>query len=212
MKKRLWTQEEIESLKKGIIPLNRSKNSIKVMRVRLGLVSKKVPRWTKNHKETLIQLLNEGKSQEEISKLLPYSRRGIQKQIARMGLQEKRQYKFTKKELEKFTQFLKDNWEQKTPQELTEIWNKNNSKKIGRNKVNYHLAKLKIKIPKRESLRMGFLKKKEKKIYENCKTTRESADKIKQLRVELMRKRIEENKDLWTGLPGYNLFDWDESD
>lgn len=211
MKKNRWTKQEIDLLKSGLIPANRSRLSIKNMKTRLGLVSKKVPRWTKEHKQKLVELINQGMMQKDICKILPYTSRAIQKQVMRMNLQKTRNYKFTAKEVEKFTEFLQKNWQQKTPQELVDLWNKNN-KKIGKNKVVYHLRKLGIKIPKRESLRMSFLKKKEKKIYQSSKTTKESTDKIKRLRIELMKKRIEENKDLWTGLPGYNTFDWSEQE
>ncbi len=207
MKKKPWTQEEIDSLKIGVFPPNRTAISIKNMRIRLGLVKFKASRWTKEHKDKLVELLQQGLSQKEIYKILPYSPKGIQKQVMRMNLQKNKQYKFTKKELKKFTDFLQENWKQKTPKELVDIWNQNN-KKIGKNKVVYHLIKLGIKIPKDESLRLGFLKKKEQKIYKNSKTTIESANKIKALRIKLMRQRIEQNKDLWTGLPDYNVFDW----
>jgi len=209
MSKRRWTQSEINLLKEGKIPSNRSENSISNMRKRLGLTRKSYSRWLKEHKDQLAALLEKGMQQKEIYKILPYSPRAIQKQVMRMKLQKTHQYKFTRKELEKFIDFLKNNWQQKTPKELTEIWNKDN-KKIHKKKVEYHLAKLGIKIPKRESLRMGFLRKKEEEIYKNYKTTKKSEEKIKSLRIELMKKRIEENKDLWTGLPGHNTFSWED--
>lgn len=212
MKKRVWSEEEIESLKKGAIPPNRSIFSIKCMRQRLGLVAYKASRWTQEHKIKLLSLIKEGKSQKEISKILPYSEQGIQKQILRMNLQKTRQFKFTSSEIKKFICFLEGNWQQKTPQELMDIWNENNVKKIGKNKVVYHLRKLGIKIPKDEVLRMGFLKKKEKKLHQDSKTTNESNNRIKSLRIELMRKRIEQNKDLWTGLPGHNIFCWGDDE
>lgn len=207
MKKRRWTIEEVENLKKGVIPPGRTKISINNMRKRLGLIAYKASRWTKEDKNKLKELVAEGKSQKEISQILLYSPKGIQKQIIRMNLQKTRQYKFTRKELQKFHNFLQENWQQKTPTELVELWNQNN-KKIVKNKVVYHLRKLGIKIPKDESLRIGFLRKKEQKIHVSSKTTNESGSRIRSLRIELMRKRIEQNKDLWTGLPGHNLFSW----
>jgi len=208
LKKRSWTAEEISLLKQGQIPQGRSCFSIKCMKQRLGLASFKASRWTKEHKNQLVELVKEGKSQKEIAKILPYSPRGIQKQIMRMNLPRRRQYKFKMSELKKFKDFLEKNWQQRTPAELTAEWNKDNQKKIIKRKVEYHLRKMGIKIPKDESLRLGFLKRKEKRIYENCRTTVESSNKIKSLRIDLMRKRIEQNKDLWTGLPGHNPFSW----
>jgi len=210
LKKKPWTNEEIEELKQGRTPPNRSIFSIKCMKQRLGLVAFKASRWTPEHRKQLVELISEGKTQKEIGKILPYTARGIQKQVMRMNLQRTRQYKFKRSELAKFQSFLQNNWQQKTPAELTDEWNNNNHKKIIKRKVEYHLRKMGIKIPKDESLRMGFLKKKEKVIYASCKTTGESTNKIRSLRIELMRKRIEQNKDLWTGLPGHNTFSWND--
>lgn len=212
MEKRPWTQDEILILKNGEIPEKRSRFSIKCMRQRLGLVSYNALRWTKEHKETLKKLILDGKSYDEISKMLPYSVKGIQKQVLRMNLQKSRQYKFTVRELIKFRSFLEKNWEGRTPAELMEAWNTSNKKQICKNKVVYHLRKLGVKIPKEESLRLGFLKKKEKNIYNSCKNTNESSNKIRSLRVELMKKRVEQNKDLWTGLVGHNVFSWDDNE
>ena len=183
-----WTQEEIDSLKKGIIPINRSKFSIQNMRQKLGLVYYKASRWTTEHKKQLFQLVKQGKNQKEISEILPYSQKGIQKQILKMNLQKTRQYKFTQKELDKFKKFLLENWKQKTPNELVILWNQNN-KKVGKNKIVYHLRKLGIKIPKDESLRMNFLRRKEQKIYSDgfYKTTKEAETKIREIRIELMK-------------------------
>ncbi len=178
MKKRPWTEEEILVLKGGGTPENRSRFSIKCMRQRLGLVPYHVLRWTEEHKDMLKKLIASGHSYEEVSKLLPYRVKGIQKQAIKMSLQKTRQYKFTARELMKFRTFLEKNWEGKTPNELMESWNKDNKKKICKKKVTYHLKKLGIKIPKEESLRLGFLK----------------------------------NKDLWTGLVGYNVFSWEDGE
>lgn len=180
------------------------------MRQRLGLVSYNVSRWSIEHKKILKELVLAGQSYEEISKLIPYSVKGIQKQALKLNIQKTRQYKFKAKELEKFKLFLEKNWEGRTPSELVDLWNENN-KQICKNKVVYHLRKMGIKIPKEESLRLGFLKKKEKKIYATSASTNESASKIKSLRIEIMRKRVEQNKDLWTGLVGHNVFSWEDN-
>ena len=196
MKKNRWTVAETELLKSGVAPANRSFDSIDNMRKKLGMIKYRSHRWTDADKSTLIELVKQGNSTKEISKILPYSIRGVQKQIAYLNLPRKRNYRFTRIELQEFKKFLLKNWEQKTPEELMNLWNSLNKKQILIGKVHKHLRAMNIKIPQAEVLRISLFRKKEKKLLIS-----KSIDTIRSIRSKMMRDRISLNRDLWTGLP-----------
>jgi hypothetical protein len=196
-----WTTREKNLLKKGILPPKRSNNSIKVMRQRLGIVAYKVPRWTVEHKEMLKSLLSEGKSTKEISAILPYTVRSIQKEIVRQRIPHTSQCRFTRTEKDIFEKFLKDNWKQKTPQDLVDLWNQSNKRKVNHRKVVVYLKRLNIKISKSEVMKITLLRKKEQNIIAKSDTDRtKEIDKVKEARIRIMSERFSQGKDIWTGL------------
>ena len=129
-----------------------------------------------------------------------HSRNSIQKKAGSLGLSKKSiQKKFTSFVLLRFKKFLKENWEGKTPEELVDLWNQNNSFKINKSKVVYHLYVMKIKISYKEVLRIKSLRRKEEEI-KSKPLSNSTIDSLRSIRVKLMRQRASENKNLWNGL------------
>ena len=210
--KKRWTPEELKALyeakdKFKINLPNRTRNSILAKLGQLKLIKRKKPRkpWLKKEDKLLLKLLKEGKSARDIFLLnvLPYSKNSIQKKICYMGLAEKQapaQY-FSKETNYFFKKFLQENWEGKTPEDLSNLWNEKNSIKVCKRKVIYYLTRLKIKIPYGEVAKINNLRKKEQKIKESLLSPKDLMESLRVNRAEIMRKRIAQNRDLWTGLP-----------
>lgn len=206
MKKSRWTEEEIELLKKGQTPPNRSVDSIRIMRIRLGLcVFKKNP-WTLDEKEKLKQLLKEGKTTKQIASILPHTQRSIQKQIIRQKIPHKKQTRFTNQERFLFNKFLKENWQGKTTKEIVDLWNANNKRKTNEKKVSVYLKKLQIKISKSEVIKLTWLRKREKEWLKD-----KDIDAIKQRRIKIMSERYSKKLDLWSGLTDPDFEDMNAS-
>ena len=208
--KRIWTQQEIDLLKQGKKVPNRTKDSIRGMKVRLGIIKQKKNSrkpWKKKEEILLKKLAKEGKKAKEIfdMKVFKYSRNSIQKKMCYLGISEKDTIErafWSKDQLNKLKKFLLENWEGKTPQELVDLWNEQSELKIIKNKVLYHLYRLKIKIPYYEVLRINLLRKKEKSIKEKVfKTTKILEENIRIERAEMMRRRLSKGRDIWTGIP-----------
>lgn len=191
-----WTPEEIQIVKAGGVPDNRSANAAKLMRLRLGLAKYKSPKWTKQHKVELIKLHMAGMPTREMAKVLPYTQRSIQKEIVRLKLPHKTACRFTAKEKAEFNQFLQENWQRNTPNDLVALWNKSNGRKVNERKVVVYLKKLGLKIPRDEVIKITLLKKHEKKAKEAG-----DFDSIKARRMRIMEERVEKNRDIWTGMP-----------
>lgn len=194
-----WTKKEIKLLKEGQNPPNRTPSAIKIMKRRLGIVKYRVPKWTPEHKKELVRLLEEGKSTKEISQILPYTQRSIQKEIVRQRIPHKTCVRF--KEIEKlyFENFLREKWQQRTPKELVELWNIDqgrNGRTVNERKVVVYLKKLGLKIPRDEVLKIVLMKKLEKECLQSQDLT-----KIRLRRVRIMRQRMEQNRNIWTGMP-----------
>lgn len=194
-----WTAEEIQLLKSGKNPPNRTPTAIKSMKRRLGMVKYKIPKWTDEHKKNLVRLLGEGKSTKEISQILPYTQRSVQKEIVRQRLPHASQVRF--KEIEKlyFENFLREKWQQRTPKELVELWNIDqgrNGRTVNERKVVVYLKKLGLKIPRDEVLKIVLMKKLEKECLQSQDLT-----KIRLRRIRIMRERMEKNRNIWTGMP-----------
>jgi len=208
-KKRAWTNEEIKLLKENKKVPNRSKEAARSMQVRLGLVQKKPYKkpWKKKDESILKKLIQEGKTPKQIFNMnvlsKKYSRNSIQKKMGYMGLSKKSvQEKLSRENLIKLKIFLKTNWQGKTPQELLELWNKDNVPKLKKNKILYHLCKLGIKIPYAEVTKIKNLKLKEEKIKSiGFKSARIFEENLRLERAKLMQERIESGRDIWTGLP-----------
>jgi len=209
-KKKVWTKQEIDALKSSSNARNiripgRSRQSIFRMAIRLGVLNKMPARkpWKKKEIKILLSLIKINKKPKEIFKMkvLPYSRNSIQKKMQSLGFSKKapQTKKFPEMTLVKFKSFLKNNWQGKTLKELVDLWNANNSFKIKKNKVIYHLKALKIKVSKVEIYRTKNLKKKEEEIISS--TFGEKAiESLRKIRAENMRQRLLENKDIWTGI------------
>lgn len=206
-----WTKEEIKLLKAGKSIEGRSQKTIERKRISLGLHKRK-PRfkWNQRNIKKLERLSKQGHSARDIFKMqaLPkkFSIDSIQKKMCRLGLAKtnpKKYPKFPEYMRLKFESFLKENWRGKVPEELAEHWNlENHQFQVGRRKVIYYLFKLDIKISSYEVGRIKRLRKAEEKIKSNTsefKSSKKANEEIRLRRVELMQKRYEENKDIWTG-------------
>jgi len=206
-----WTKEEINNLKNGKVVPGRTLHSIKNQILRLGLISKKKARrpWTEKEVEKLKELHIQGFSAKQIYEMKIFNTGifGIQHKLRRIGLvRGKNIHKLNKETREKLKDFLLNNYQGKTPKELTDIWNKENCIKISYKKVLSYLYVLKIKIPYYEVQKINTLRKKEKKLIEGSKSISTSVQTaIRAERVRLMRKRVERNLDIWSGLKIDNL-------
>jgi hypothetical protein len=200
MKNARWTEQEIENLKNGILPTNRTQTSIMVMKRRLGLVSFKKPVWTSEHKVQLKQLLSEGKTTKQISEILPYTQRSIQKEIVRQKIPHNNIVRFTELEKIFFCKFLSENFAQKTTRELVDLWNRDNKRKVNEKKVVIYLKKLNLKISKAEVIKMTWLRKREQEWLQE-----KDLDSIRARRVQIMSERYKKQLDLWTALPSHEI-------
>jgi hypothetical protein len=197
-----WTKEEIELLKKNKTVPNRSKSSILEKKSKENII------WKEFEIEILKDLAGEGsKSAKEIYEMKLLENRSIhsiQKKLCRLGLAKKMQsfVKFPMDVRARFKLFLINNWEGKIPDDLVELWNKENANhQTNKHRVVSYLMKLKIKIPYYEVYKIKTLRRKEKKLKEENKDTPKNLEeKIRMQRAELMRERFSKNKDIWTGM------------
>jgi hypothetical protein len=202
-----WTSEEIESLKKTGYVLTKHPTSIRRKLIELGLKQKREARsyWTNEEISELIELKNQGKSAQTIANLGIFSKseNAIQKKLCRLGLAKKiKIIKFNEETKLKIKKFLLENWQGKTPQDLLDMWNKQNHKTpASLNKIINYLNILKIKISCYEVQKINNLRKKEKKLnLENKESANKLLEKIKIERMQLMQERFLSGKDIWTGL------------
>lgn len=202
-----WSPSEIERLKeKGFVP-ERTIHAVRQMKNRLGLRARREPRppWSEEDLEKLKRMHENGLSARAIHQtgLLSHSVNAIQKQMCRMGLARKNKvFKFPPEVRDKFRNFLRENWEGKIPEDLVEIWNQENARHpANKRKVVAYLTGLKLKIPYGEVQRIKNLRRKTKNIILSGRTSKETLERIRLERMEMMRKRIEKNRDIWTGLP-----------
>ena len=107
----------------------------------------------------------------------------------------------SKETRDSFKKFLLDNWQGKTPEDLAALWNEKNKIKVKKTKVVYHLTRLKIKIPYGEVARIKLLRKKENDLKESILSPKDLTESLRLTRADIMRRRIAQNRDLWTGLP-----------
>jgi hypothetical protein len=205
-----WTEEELSLAKKNTMPPSRSFNGFRNKVSRMGLRTRRAtrPKWSQDQIEKLNRLASEGHSARSIHKSgeLFQSVNAIQKMMCRIGLAKKNKvFKFPHEVREKFKSFLVQNWRGKTPEDLNELWNKENARfPSNKRKVIAALTKLKIKISYGEVQKINNLRKKEKKIMKDGSPHERSssglAEKIRMERANLMRLRLEQNKNIWTGL------------
>ena len=199
-----WTQEEIDLLVQNRMPVGRSNKGCSVKKRRLGIRPKGDYRanWPEEQIEELKRLVGQGYSARKISEMGVWSqsRNAIQKMMCRIGLaKRKKTFKFPMEVKEKFKSFLLKNWEGKTPEELLEIWNKENARfPSGKSKVVHYLTKLGVKISYGEVQRIKALRRKEERIA--SERTSSAVDEIKRERIRMMRARAEKNRDIWTGM------------
>jgi len=201
--RKTWSETEIESLKQNKIITTRTNNAIREMKNRLGLRSRRKPRpnWLEENIKKLKELAEQKLSARKIHGLglFSCSLNAIQKQMCRMGLAKKlKVFKYPSHIRQKFENFLVRNWEGKTPEDLVELWDKENTKyPTNKRKVCFYLTRLKIKIPYWEVQKINRLKKKELQI--KITPSKNAIEQIRIERVKMMRSRIEKNRDLWNG-------------
>lgn len=99
--------------------------------------------------------------------------------------------------------FLKNNWVGNTPEELTHAWNIQSAHSVGGGEICEVLGEMGILVSDEELERMRDLKGKELEIVRSRDAL--AMERIKAERVKLMRARLEEMKDIWTGLGSEEL-------
>lgn len=206
-RKSRWSGSEMMELEEKGFVLNGTTNSIRQKKTRLGLRVKCEHRkkWDDDQIIKLREMRGQGLSAREIQKIgmFSFSVNAIQKQMCRLGLANKlKVFKFPKEIRQNFANFLTDNWEGKIPEDLVEIWNKENARfPTNKRKVVSYLSRLKLKIPYGEVQKIKNLRRKLEKIHNSVDTSTNTLEKIRQERVIMMRKRIEKGRDIWTGMP-----------
>ena len=214
---RRWTDEEIKLIENNRSPIGRTFYGVRNKKTQLGLRQKRQyrPKWSEENLQLLQSCRKDGKKIEEICKLLPgHSKNAIQKRLCRLGVVKKNKiFKFPIEIRERFRNFLRSNWQGKTPEDLTILWNKENSKFItNKRRVISYLSEMKIKISYGEVQKINNLRKREQKAISI--PTKSPVDRLERLRLErvrLMRERIEKQHDIWTGLKtGLKTLEMDE--
>lgn len=135
-----WTEEEIENLKKGIKIKNRSKNSIRNMKKRIGIKTEK-PKinrtWTKNKEDALLYLV---KNKNTVSQILKHrlfkehTSMSIRKKLSRMKLTSPNPNRFPSKKIKKLKSFVLEN-KNLSPEEISQKWNKVDDDKTNKRKI-----------------------------------------------------------------------------
>lgn len=202
-----WTEEEIRIALTGGVPVGRSKSSARRVLAEIGAIKRRKPRpnWKPDHLELLARMRDGGMSAEQIhrSGSLPQSLNAIQKKLGRMGLTQRLQIlKFNGYQREQFRLFLKKHWEGKTPQDLTDLWNERNPRlKVNKRRTISYLMQMEIKIPYGEVQKINHMRRKAAAAIVSGSSPQQIADSIRNSRAELMRRRLELGRDLWTGAP-----------
>lgn len=205
-----WTEQEIELLVQGLPVPGRTAKSTDRKRVSLGLLKQK-PRyaWPEDHIKLLKQAWEQGLSSRQIHErgILPknYSVNAIQKKMCNMGFVTRRLsfIRFDANTKAIFEQFLIDNWRGQTPQDLTEAWNKKyQNYPVSHRRVIKYLTILGIKVPQSEVVIINNQRRFEQKarLNEENIPLAEVELKIKRNRMKIMRERMSNNRDIWTGL------------
>lgn len=101
--------------------------------------------------------------------------------------------------------FLINNWQNKTPEQLVNIWNEKFTEKhnfiVNKKRIINYLKKLDLYLGFGEIKKINCLIKKEKQIKESIhKSSKEFNESIRKERIELMRKRYSQNKNIWSGI------------
>ena len=102
-----------------------------------------------------------------------------------------------------FDKFLSDNWLGNAPEELVDSWNeKNHRHRVSYDFVVEHLANMNIKISDDEAYHIRTLKEHEKliRISNQDIAPSDTQARIRAERIEMIVRRMSENKDIWTGL------------
>ena len=202
-----WTDEELSLAKKNTMPPSRSFKGFRNKVTRMGLRTRRAarPRWSQDQIEKLNRLASEGHSARSIHKggKLLQGINAIQRMMCRLGLAKKNKiFKFPHEVKERFKSFLVQNWQGRTPEDLSELWSKENFRfPSSKRKVISALVELKIKISYGEVQKINNLRKKEKKIMESTSLKKNVNDEIRMVRVNMMRRRIEQKRNIWTGMP-----------
>lgn len=162
--------------------------------------------WTQKDFDKLKDLYDLGNTARDIFNMGIFncSKNAIQKKMTRLGLSKQTNtIKFIDEIEDKFKKFLLSNWKGKTPRELCEVWNKENGKyPVNVMRVSSYLDKLGVLIPYEEIQKINNLKIVEKELnLSNKHSAAVLIEKIRLERVKLMQGRLEENKDIWSGLP-----------
>jgi hypothetical protein len=210
IRKRRWTEQEMDSLAVGLRPLGRTTNSVYRKRKRMGLTKARPPRpkWEASELAVLKESALKGFSASKVKEmgLLPQSKNAIQKMMCRMGLVKKLKIvRFPHEVLQRFRSFLADNWEGRTSEELSAMWTQANARSpAGRKRVVAELTRMRLKIPYGEVQRINNLRKKEEKLKRLAESKALNlssfTDAIKAERIKFMRCRSQKGRDIWTGM------------
>lgn len=162
------------------------------------------PTWPEFHIEQLAELNTQGYSARAIFNMnvFSYSEKEIEKMLSILILKKAKKISFPMEVAERFKSFIRQNWIGKTPEELLEVWNKSNAKfPATKKKITQCLNDMGFKISKEEVNNIKKLRVKEKKIMNNsAPTSNVMLEKLRMERVKLMRSRVENERDIWSGL------------
>lgn len=202
-----WSDEEVEMIKGGTMTIEgRSRCSIMHMRCNLGLQHARAPRpeWTPDKEELIKSLHEKGMSAKDMIKAGHFQDRSemaVQKKLCRMGLVNKMKAKMPELARMRLKKFLAEKWEGRSTDELVEMWNQQSEHKVGNSAVVKHLKQMNLKVDRCEVQKINLLRKKEKRIMsEGASSQKILEEKIRALRVEMMRSRFERNKGVFTGM------------
>lgn len=197
MPNRPFSPEEIEFLKcHNFKNLNRSKKSIRRKMIQLGfserkftIKSHKKNRWTNEE----INLLKSSKNPEKLI-IFERSQTSIRKMATRLGLIKKRPHRkqWSPKEVKILYELM---IQDKKPSEIFKM------KILSHSKTSIQKKMASLGLSKSEVVLINNLKKKEEKLIKK----ENYAELIRIARVEIMKKRLEENKDIWSGLCKQNF-------
>lgn len=208
--KRAWNEEEIKAALENRVPPGRSRRSLQRVRREIGAVpkGKSRRRWSKARIRRLKELHARGLGAETIAAegLMRASANSIQKMMARLGLSKRvKIVKFSPPQRDALRRFLKANHEGRTPEELVEMWREAHPElpPVGHRRVVEYLSKMGLKMTCWDALRINNARRREAAIRESAQgrgaSAKELDEALRRSRADVMRRRLERGRDIWSG-------------
>ena len=148
-------------------------------------------KWT----EEEVRLLHAG-----LREIPGRSKKAIQHKVSSLKSKSERDWFQFPMIRQKFKHFVSNKWAGRLPEDVVELWNKENARyQTDKNKVLVILREMNIDISDSEFDRIRQLREKENNIIQSKSDGQNLLEKIRIERINMMRERVEENKDIWTG-------------